>query len=295
MACGPSHGSHGKTVHYYLPTAVGIRNDVAIRIMESQDRREEASGPGWQEHFVVSDQASATVSVGSAVAKCMSYITIANFATLEERCVLHESALEVQNNGASGSHVLFASATNYNCRRYSVEATLNAKAKAVSSAFMERLLGILEGNSNHTDGTQDSSELKNIAHQIFGVSSNLAGMKAVWYAEPDNHGKLQPEPKINLYEEGGFFKQHADGMDLTLLVVLTDSFEGGGTAFYRDDNCIKRSNWDENDSPFEPDSIAKPPAGTAIIWGATLQHMALPVKKGKRAVYVGSFDLKDNA
>ena len=40
-----------------------------------------------------------------------------------------------------------------------------------------------------------------------------------------------------------------------------------------------------------PVIVAKPPAGTAMIWGATLQQ-ALPVTKGTRAVYVGSFDLK---
>lgn len=29
-----------------------------------------------------------------------------------------------------------------------------------------------------------------------------------------------------------------------------------------------------------------------MIWGGSLQHSALPVTKGTRAVYVGSFDLK---
>jgi hypothetical protein len=78
---------------------------------------------------------------------------------------------------------------------------------------------------------------------------------------------------------------------LTLLVVLNDAFEGGGTAFYAGE-ADQHDNEEENtDEAF--DKKASPPAGTAIIWGGDLRHMALPVTKGMRAVYVGSFDLKE--
>ena len=46
--------------------------------------------------FVEKERASATVSVGCAVSESLSYVTISNFATLEKRCALQESALTVQ-------------------------------------------------------------------------------------------------------------------------------------------------------------------------------------------------------
>ena len=279
-------------------------------------RRGEASGLGWKEHFVDSRRASTTISVGQALSKSYSYVTIANFATLDERSALIESACAVQcsakkagddektGSETGSNHILFASESNFNCNRYSVETLLDDGARATSSAFLGRLCGFLEeGNCSNRGfvGSRGGEEMSDLARHVFGTSSDLDKMKAVWYAEPDEHGKLHPEPKVNLYSEGGYFKQHGDGMALTLLVVLSDEFEGGGTAFYRDLDLShqdlkgreeeKMSNDDHN---MDPESIAKPPAGTAIIWGATLQHMALPVTKGKRAVYVGSFDLKED-
>lgn len=260
--------------------------------MVTKAYREEAFGPGWQEHFVDSKQASATVSVGSAVSKSLSYITIPKFASPEECTTLQESALDIQNGNSEGSHILFASQGNFNCNRYSVKALLNRGAVATSAAFMDRLLGILEGNGDHTGS--ESEELSDLSQHVFGANSNLGKMKAVWYEEPDDKGQLQPEPKVNIYKEGGYFKRHGDGMDLTLLVVLSDAFEGGGTAFFRDPDQEQHREGAESVDSAEPAIIAKPPAGTAMIWGGMLQHMALPVTKGMRAVYVGSFDLKES-
>lgn len=251
------------------------------------------------------ERASATCSVGTAVSKCLSYVTIPNFATLEERCVLQDAALGVQqdalqNGDLRGIHVLAASESNKNCTRYSVEALLNTKAKAMSAIFLDRLLSFLEGQD---DGDRDE-QMSDLALQIFGFKSNLRKLKVEWYAEPDECGQLIPEPKVNIYQEGGFFLRHGDGMHLTLLVVLSDDYEGGGTAFFKEPTLENEevSLDDEQNSDLgegakfagiiEPDCIAKPPAGTAMIWGATLDHMALPVTKGTRAVYVGSFDLR---
>jgi len=269
-------------------------------------RRKEASGQGWQEHFVDKERASATLSVGLAVSQSFSYITIPNFATEDERWTLLRSAMEVKEfkkdeDAVPGTHVLGATeAAHHNCTRFSVEALLDTEAKETSAVFVHRLLGFLEGNGSW-GGHEKMEEMSDLAQLAFGTHSNLQSMNVTWYEEPDENGQMIPEPKVNIYDNGGYFKVHADGMNLTLLVVLSDEFEGGGTAFYRecDEDDEEKKEWEVVDAELEksrslahvPDSVSKPPAGTAIIWCATLQHMALPVTKGTRAVYVGSFDL----
>lgn len=266
--------------------------------------REEASGPGWQEHFVDVRRASNTASVGLAVSQSFSYITISHFVSMEERRALIDSAADVKEGSgpSNSSHIMFASGTNTNCDRYSVKTLLDRRAKTASSALLNRLLGFLDGSGG--DPGDDPKFLSGgggekmsvLAQEVFGSSSELRGMDAVWYDEPDETGKLHPEPKVNVYSEGGYFTQHGDGMELTILVVLTDEFEGGGTAFFRDldlsHDDLEVANMSNISHSLQPESIARPPAGTAMIWGGTLQHMALPVTKGTRTVYVGSFDLK---
>ena len=271
--------------------------------------RQEASGPGWQEHFVDVRRASNTASVGLAVSQSLSYVAIDHFASVEERCSLLDAAAEVSAeatvDGSGSNHILFASGANNNCDRYSVETLLNSGAKSASSALLNRLLGFLDG-SGGDPGIDDpeylsqggGERMSDLAEEVFGVtnSSDLKNMKVLWYDEPDEGGKLHPEPKVNIYSEGGYFTQHGDGMELTILVVLTDEFEGGGTAFYRDldrsHDDIEVANMSNASHSLEPESVARPRAGTAMIWGGALQHMALPVTEGTRAVYVGSFDLK---
>lgn len=240
-----------------------------------QTRRSEASGVGWQEHFVNEEQAAVSDSVASAITDSLSYVTLPNFGTLEERCALQESALRIAADGEDAPHILAASQVNVNCTRYSVESLLDNPAKAAHTTLLTRLLKFLE---------QDE-ELYNVFARpnLSDTSKNTAN----WYSEPDDHGNECPEPKINIYGKGGYFKEHTDGMQLTLLVVLNDSFEGGGTAFFRE--AAERL-WGEDRSD-RPDRVARPPAGTAMIWGGSLWHMALPVTTGMRAVYVGSFDL----
>lgn len=250
----------------------------------SIQQRGEESGNGWKENFVDHDRASRTRSVGEAVSQSFSYITIYNFAASDECDILHESALLAQREvleDSSRTHVIGASnAAHYNCIRFSVEAILDSNAKSVSSVFLNRILGFLEGTERW--GRIDA--MSNLAVEIFGTSCDLTTMTVNWYAEPDSNGKLHPEPKVNIYGPGGYFKQHEDGMQLTLLVILNDDYDGGGTAFYsekeeaKDDNLI-------------PTSTARPPKGNALIWSANLLHMALPVKSGTRVVFVGSFSL----
>ena len=205
--------------------------------------RKEASGPGWCEHFVDAKRASNASSVGSAVSQSLSYVTISHFASIEERRALVESAADMKTDealvdGDSSSHILFASSANTNCDRYSVRTLLNEGAKTASSALLDRLLGFLDGsggdsmsNDPHFISLGGGEKMSLLANEVFGSSSDLRSMEAVWYDEPDEAGKLHPEPKVNLYTEGGFFSQHNDGMDLTILVVLTDEFEGVGQPF----------------------------------------------------------------
>jgi hypothetical protein len=224
---------------------------------------------------------------------------IPDFATLEECAVLQEAALELEaawdveheHGGKSHVHVLAASESNKNCTRYSVEAVLNAKAKAMSAIFLARLLTFLQGND---DEICRDEQMADLALQVFQHDTNLNDLKVEWYAEPDDcNGHMIPEPKVNIYKKGGFFVRHGDGMQLTLLVMLNDNhmYQGGGTAFFR---TSAEENEDDQSTELAPDSIARPQAGTAMIWGGTLDHMALPVTEGSRAVFVGSFDLKQN-
>jgi len=262
------------------------------------------------------ERASATSSVGMAVGQAYSYVTLFDFASPEECSCMQDSASDyIQNNqhamdnddehaaAASSSaelHVLGASQVNFNCTRASVEAVLGKLAQGQSVAWLDRLLGFLEDSGGR--------EMSDLAFHVFGCSSQLKQRSVTWYSEPlDEQGNLYPEPKVNTYQEGGYFRRHEDGMQLTLLVVLNDAFEGGGTAFYaKPDERIEQTeqrnnNGDDDDDDDDedpvtgmtPESICRPPLGTAIIWGGELLHMALPVTKGERSIYVGSFDLNE--
>mmetsp|Transcript_10985 Transcript_10985/g.16484 ORF Transcript_10985/g.16484 Transcript_10985/m.16484 type:complete len:277 (+) Transcript_10985:532-1362(+) len=266
-------------------------------------RRKEAFGQGWQEHFVDVERASKSLSVGSAVSQSLSYVTLSNFASIDECSVLQASAMEIkdsamkyEDNSIINTHVLGATeAAHHNCTRYSVAGLLDAHSKDVSSAFLHRLLGFLEGDGCW-GGHGKIEEMSQLAELIFGSRCDLKKLKVTWYSEPDEQGTMHPEPKVNIYSDGGFFASHEDGMHPTLLVVLDDSFEGGGTAFYREEEDDLDADAEEknDDKTIVPDSVATPCAGTGIIWGANLKHMALPITKGTRSVYVGSFDLNQD-
>lgn len=325
------------------------------RIVQEGESPASLSAFLWQEHFVDVIQASSSVDVGAAVSDSYSYVTIPNFGSLEECLVLQNSALWRDEQAAAASssevmcgntdndddddgahHILGASQVNFNCNRYSVERLLNDPAKTVSATFLARLLALLDDDpelrrvfpttlvSSSSASASASASLEKTIHQENSTQSTsmllrLGDLEAEWYAEPDHLGALHPEPKVNIYQKGGYFKRHTDGMQLTLLVVLNDSFEGGGTAFYSSSPPSSIHNEDNGDgdycsggsgdpllvdtgllsqasSPSESfDRHASPPVGTAMIWGGDLQHMALPVSSGMRSVYVGSFDLSTPA
>lgn len=268
---------------------------------QQQCHRKEASGFGWQERFVDVDRASETLSVGEAVAQSLSYVILPHFASIEECTTLKDAAQSLQDiylrDGDSDPDVFKEIVVKWvtECSRYSVTRLLNDDANTVSDILLRRLLSYLEFGRNKDVGDK---ELSNLALQLFNTKSNLQeNYVAHWYDEMSHDDKgSNPEPMVNIYEQGGFFKRHNDGMHITLLVVLEDAEEGGGTAFYKTHDEDEQD--DEEDGPADPmlarkrpERIEKPPVGTAMIWGGKLSHSAMPVIRGNRAVYVGSFDL----
>lgn len=270
-----------------------------------QRQRQEASGPGWKEHFVDQERASATSSMSLAVSQSLSYIVISDFASIEERTALQDSALELQqiylqqgNEARAFKGIVPKWVTE--CCRFSVTELLDTNANHASAALLQRLLQFLEFGQNDIA----DAALADLALQVFRVKADLQLLRVKWYNEMSPYDQISnPEPMVNIYQEGGFFKKHQDNMSLTLLVVLESAPEGGGTAFFsetkhndseNDDNDDDNKD-DNKDDVFnkkqEPERVERPPAGTAMIWGGSLTHSALPVTKGMRAVFVGSFDL----
>ena len=92
------------------------------------------------------------------------------------------------------------------------------------------------------------------------------------------------EPTVNVYSAGGEFLAHKDHQSLTVLIPLTDpdeDFEGGGTAFWRQDSRGHRVE--------AHDLLLRPPKGTALLFGGYTTHAGTPVECGERCVLVASF------
>jgi hypothetical protein len=294
-------------------------------------RRDEETGRGWQERFVNADRAAATSNMATAVAESWSYSVMVDFATEEECAVLIRSALELQEvylaEGDGDTDTFHGIEVKWvtECSRFSVTKLLNDNAKRMSNVFLRRLLHRLEFG---LDGVPDPA-LSDLARQLFGTAERLQDMEnddiddddgnnhgdglfdVHWYNEKCHDRASNPEPMVNVYQEGGFFKRHTDMMQLTILVVLQEATDGGGTAFYAgsgDEPEQEEEETDNNDGNENygggggssttrteqhavPDRVERPTVGTALIWSGQLLHAALPVTKGVRVVYVGSFDL----
>ena len=98
-----------------------------------------------------------------------------------------------------------------------------------------------------------------LQHKVF-ARAQLADPNAnttTWYTEPDDQGNECPEPKVNIYGQDGFFKEHTDGMQLTILVVLNEGYTGGGTAFFAE---APYQMW--MDRSEQADRVSIPRAGT---------------------------------
>ena len=94
------------------------------------------------------------------------------------------------------------------------------------------------------------------------------------------------EPAINRYTAGGEFPVHRDEQALTLNVLLkSGSFDGGGTAFWRQDVAC-------GGDPQAPSSVTiHPAAGVGVVFNGKVQHAGRAVTAGVRHVLVFSFSI----
>ena len=90
------------------------------------------------------------------------------------------------------------------------------------------------------------------------------------------------EPAINRYAAGGHFEPHRDTLALTLNVLLSTGFEGGGTEFWAEDAG-------EDDDP--SCCCLHPVAGTGVVFNGNVKHAGRAVTQGLRHVLVASFSV----
>ena len=89
------------------------------------------------------------------------------------------------------------------------------------------------------------------------------------------------EPAINRYAAGGHFEPHRDTLALTLNVLLSTGFEGGGTEF-----------WAEEAADDDPCCCClHPVAGTGVVFNGNVKHAGRAVAQGLRHVLVASFSV----
>jgi hypothetical protein len=112
------------------------------------------------------------------------------------------------------------------------------------------------------------------------------------------------EPAINRYMPGGEFEPHEDGYALTLVVLLSDEFEGGGTMFWPSSGTGTDGEGDVTDvgvgvggvHPMEEDDgeLMQPTVGTALLFNGDITHAGVKVLSGVRHVFVASFNCCEN-
>ena len=97
------------------------------------------------------------------------------------------------------------------------------------------------------------------------------------------------EPAINRYTAGGEFPVHCDEQALTLNVLLkSGTFEGGGTAFWRQDVPYG------GEPRAAPSVIIQPGAGVGVVFNGKVQHAGREVTAGVRHVLVFSFSITNS-
>ena len=113
--------------------------------------------------------------------------------------------------------------------------------------------------------------------------------------EPTSLGRLPlrfalQEPAINRYAEGGSFAPHRDQQALTLNVLLrSGSFDGGGTAFWREDD--DQGPGGEGSTSRPTVTVQPAAAGCGVVFNGTVRHAGRAVARGLRHVLVASFSI----
>jgi hypothetical protein len=92
------------------------------------------------------------------------------------------------------------------------------------------------------------------------------------------------EPSVNRYVSGGTFESHEDGYPLTVIVLLSNNFQGGGTIFWPEDSV---------EHLIEDGILVQPPVGTAMLFNGDITHAGAKVISGTRHLYVASFGIHD--
>jgi hypothetical protein len=92
----------------------------------------------------------------------------------------------------------------------------------------------------------------------------------------------ESEPTINRYTAGGRFIPHRDALALTVNVLLSDTFTGGGTQF-----------WEEGvkEDVKSPTLCLLPRTGVGIVFNGTVLHAGRAVTGGVRHLLVASFSV----
>lgn len=192
-------------------------------------------------------------------------LVLPGFASADECAALIAAA----DRWADDQLVLPSEATAL--QRASVE-HLDSLSKTLSSTLIARACLSLQ------------SKLPSVARECFGTAAAGANLQA-----PRRFSFAPNEPAINIYDVGGTFPPHEDRQSLTLLVPLsapTVAFEGGGTAFWAA-NAFRLG---DELADVEPTLVVRPlTPGTAVLFGGSMTHAALPVISGKRHAFVSSF------
>lgn len=250
----------------------------------------------WLDEFAENQVLDGQISLGEAIGQGQAVVCIPNVASPEETQALFAAGLQACEGKGPAAR---------GRSRFSVSDPI-AFSSDVELSCDEILLRVLD----HLD-----DEIPSICTTLFLPSTGMAE----WADQqplnaqgeqptvpPPDHlvetcdglreqcmmGELEwseGEPAINIYEGGGYFGAHKDHLALTVLIPLTtpgDDFVGGGTGFWSGNRDV-----DENPSD-PPDSVLKPEAGSALIFGGDVTHAGMPVESGYRSVFVCSFSTR---
>lgn len=124
------------------------------------------------------------------------------------------------------------------------------------------------------------------------------------------------EPAINRYSTGGCFETHTDKHALTVNILLRaggenngdgssgTAFEGGGTAFFREDvdktqqlrrqaRLRRRPYTFASTVEDAPTVVVHPDAGVGVVFSGEVKHAGRAVTAGLRHLFVASFTIAD--
>jgi len=197
--------------------------------------------------------------------------------------------------------------------RYRIPMLSGASATLFEEVLRERLLPFVE------------RELPELVEYFWARSDAVCSGPASSFQPPERPAdgtplgslayKFSPqEPAINRYTEGGRFPTHTDQQALTLNILLRrpeETFEGGGTAFWREQEeqvgaapatasgapdagagagaAVGSPAGGSGDAPAA--FTLQPDAGVGVIFNGTVTHAGQPVTKGVRHVLVASFSI----